>query len=325
MRRLLKRAAQLALGLVALVALVLAGFLVRSLLVESESRTDPKRSGAFIRTPSGETRYQERGGAKGRPLVFIGGTMAPSDTFLPLMDELCDARLRCVAIDLPPSGYSERPSDGNYSRERQAARIADFVRGRGLRNVVLVGHSFGAGPTVEAAMRNPDDIRTFVLLAGALALGSGPPSIAVRSALAVGPLRTSLAAATLVNPWAIRLSLRSFIENDEPVIDEVVYRLVPQTRVEGTAAAAGRWAQTALFGDARESLSADPQSYRQYSRPVLLIWGDKDTATPLAQAEELAGLLPAATLRVIPGVGHFPHIEAQSQVVVALRSFLLAN
>jgi pimeloyl-ACP methyl ester carboxylesterase len=324
-RRLLKRAAQLVVGLAALVALVLAGFRVRSLLVESESRTDPKRSGKFVRTPSGEIRFQELG-ITGRPIVFIGGTMAPSDTFLPLMRELCDPRLfRCVAIDLPPSGYSERPSDGNYGRERQAARIADFVRARGLRNVVLVGHSFGAGPTVEAAIRNPDDIRTFVLLAGALALGSGPPSIPVRSALAVGPLRTSLAAATLVSPWALRFSLRSFIENDEQVNDELVERFVRQTRVKGTADAAGRWAQTALFGDARGSLSADRESYRQHSRPVLLIWGDKDTATPLAQAEELASLLPAATLKVVQGVGHFPHIEAQSEVVTALRPFLLAH
>jgi pimeloyl-ACP methyl ester carboxylesterase len=322
-RRVLLRAVQLVLGLVALVVLILAGFRIRTLFQESESRTEPKRSGTFVRTASGETRYQERGGRKGRPIVFIGGTMAPSDTFLPLIDELCDARLRCLAIDLPPSGYSERPSDGNYSRERQAARIADFVRALRLEQAVLVGHSFGAGPTVEAAMRHPDDIRTFALIAGALALGSGPPSIPVRSALAVPPLRTSLAATTLVSPWALRFSLRSFIENDEQVTDEVVDRFVQQTRVEGTAEAAGRWAQTALFGDARGSRSADRASYREYSRPVLLIWGDKDTATPLAQAEELADLLPAATLKVVPQVGHFPHIEAQNQVVAALRPFLL--
>jgi pimeloyl-ACP methyl ester carboxylesterase len=195
----------------------------------------------------------------------------------------------------------------------------------GLEKVILVGHSFGAGPTVEAAMRNPHEVRTFVLLAGALALGSAPPSFPVRSALALGPLRTSLAAATLVSPWALRFSLRSFIENDGQVSDELVHRFVQQTRVKGTAAAAGRWAQTALFGDARGSLSAGRESYRRYSRPVLLIWGDKDTATPLAQAEELKGLLPAAMLKVVSQVGHFPHIEAQNQVVTALRPFLLTK
>jgi pimeloyl-ACP methyl ester carboxylesterase len=324
LRRALRRTAQAGLGLALLLALALTGFRISAALRETERRRpSPERPGAFVATPEGELRYLERGGAQGRPVVFIGGTMATSDTFVPLMDALCDERLRCVALDLPPFGYSERPPDGGYGRQRQAARIVALVRALGLRDVVLVGHSFGAGPTVETAMRYPDDVRTFALMAGALGLDAGPPSRAVRALFAVPPLRTALSSATFANPWAVRASLRSFIENDALVTDEVAQRFTNPARVQGTAAAVGEWARSAFFSDESASRSGQRASYRRYERPVLLVWGDKDTATPVGQAEVLKALLPRSRLDVIPSVGHFPHVEAQPRVVEVLRPFLL--
>jgi pimeloyl-ACP methyl ester carboxylesterase len=322
-RRLIRRVGQAVLGLMALVLLVLAGFRAAAWRRETEQRRVPERTGAFARTAEGEVRYQERGAPGGRPVLFIGGTMATADTFLPLMDALCDQRLRCVAMDLPPFGYSERAGDGAYRRERQAARIAALVRALGLRDVVLVGHSFGAGPAVETAMRYPEEVRAFALLAGALGLEAPPPSAPVRAAFALRPLRTALSSATFTNPWAVRASLRSFVVDDARVTDEVAARFSAQTRREGTAAAVGEWARSAFFSDESGSLSGQRSSYRRYDRPVLLVWGDQDRATPLAQAEALQALLPRGRLAVIPAVGHFPHLEAQAAVVAALRPFLL--
>jgi pimeloyl-ACP methyl ester carboxylesterase len=323
-RRLVRLGAVAAVTLLFLAALVLSVFRARAFLRETEERHAPPRSGRFVATPMGEVRCQERGAPEGRPVVFVGGTMASSDTFLPLLDALCDARLRCLAIDLPPFGYSEPPPDGDYSRARQAARIDAFLRELRLRDTLLVGHSFGGGPVVETAMRYPDDVRTFALLAGALGLRAEPPSGIVRAALSVAPLRTSLAAAT-VNPWAVRQSLRHFIADDAIVTDELVERYAAPGRLRGTARASGRWAQTALFGDESASLSGQRGSYRRYRPSVLLVWGDRDVATPLAQAEDLKTLLPNARLDVLRGVGHFPHVEARAAVVEALRPFLLAE
>ena len=43
--------------------------------------------------------------------------------------------------------------------------------------------------------------------------------------------------------------------------------------------------------------------------PALVIWGDLDTTTPLAQGRRLAEVIPGAELAVMPGVGHMPQIE----------------
>jgi pimeloyl-ACP methyl ester carboxylesterase len=43
--------------------------------------------------------------------------------------------------------------------------------------------------------------------------------------------------------------------------------------------------------------------------PTALIWGDKDTVTPVQQANDLRTLVPHARLTLLPGVGHIPQIE----------------
>ena len=43
--------------------------------------------------------------------------------------------------------------------------------------------------------------------------------------------------------------------------------------------------------------------------PTLLVWGDRDTATPLADAKTMEKAIPNAGLAVIPGTGHFSFVE----------------
>ena len=57
--------------------------------------------------------------------------------------------------------------------------------------------------------------------------------------------------------------------------------------------------------------------------PVLLFWGEKDTATPLADAQMMKRLIPSETrLVVIPGAGHFAaFIEGKKQFADEMRAF----
>lgn len=46
------------------------------------------------------------------------------------------------------------------------------------------------------------------------------------------------------------------------------------------------------------------------SGSVQLLWGENDTEVPLSVAEAAQALLDDASLEVLPGVGHFAHLEA---------------
>lgn len=57
--------------------------------------------------------------------------------------------------------------------------------------------------------------------------------------------------------------------------------------------------------------------------PVLLVWGEKDTATPLWMGREMERLIKGSGLAVINGGSHFPFVENPSQFSAVMASYLL--
>jgi pimeloyl-ACP methyl ester carboxylesterase len=55
---------------------------------------------------------------------------------------------------------------------------------------------------------------------------------------------------------------------------------------------------------------------------ALVVWGDKDQILPADAARTYAERIPGARLKVIPGVGHRPEVEARDAFVAELSSFL---
>ena len=58
------------------------------------------------------------------------------------------------------------------------------------------------------------------------------------------------------------------------------------------------------------------------SAPVMLFWGDKDTATPISDAHRMAKLIPDAGLVVAEGAGHFAFLEQPELWHATLMNFL---
>src|SRR3989338_7696853 len=56
--------------------------------------------------------------------------------------------------------------------------------------------------------------------------------------------------------------------------------------------------------------------------PALLIWGEKDTATPLLNGKRLEELIPDSTLEVLEGAGHFVHQEKTDSVAALIQAFI---
>jgi pimeloyl-ACP methyl ester carboxylesterase len=56
--------------------------------------------------------------------------------------------------------------------------------------------------------------------------------------------------------------------------------------------------------------------------PTLIIWGDKDSVTPLWQGEKLNKIIPNSSLSVLKGLGHIPQIEDPVQFNNSLIPFL---
>lgn len=280
---------------------------------ETESARDTAPAGGrFVHAADVDVYIQEAGPDAGPVVLFVHGSGAWSGVWGDSMSTLAAAGFRAVAIDLPPFGYSQRPASTRYRIADQARRIVGVLDALGVDQATLVGHSFGGGPTAEAAMLAPNRVRKLVLVDAALSISDAPtpapPALPVRAVLAFSPLRNALVAAFLTNPRFTRRLLQGFIANPRAASDRWVEIYQRPLGVQGSTQAVSAWLPE-LVAPAQKSASESPAAYAKLTMPVELIWGDMDTITPLSQAQHLASLLPTVPLTMLDGIGHIPQIE----------------
>jgi len=280
--------------------------------------------GAYASVAGIDIHYQTWGPAGGPPILLIHGTMAWSGTWFDIGERLAACGFRVIAPDMPPFGYSTRPANGDYSRQAQARLITGFADTIGLEKIVLVGHSFACGATIEAAFSNPDRIQGLVMLDAALSLDNPSGNTWMSRLFAAPVLGEALTASTFTNPILIPRGLRDFMADDRQVTDARAALYQKPLAVTGTSAAVADWLSTALLADERASRAANLDNYRTFHQPVVLIWGRQDTVTPLAQGEHLRALLPRSSLLVLDGVNHIPQVEDPDATAAAIAEFASA-
>ena len=294
-------------AIVALFLFVLVLLLIlRGLADWREAGATPPQGVSTFATPAGAVAARVTGPADGPPIVLVHGTAAWSGFWQEVADHLASRGWRVVAIDLPPFGWSERDPQSRYDRIAQAERLA-AVLGALEKPATVVGHSFGAGPAMELALRHPDQLRGLVLVDAALGELDPAAESGVAKAMRMTPIAELVTAASVTNPNALAPLLRSMIARKEQAHRWVPVLRTPMMR-EGTTSAYAAWLPN-LFARQDGALSRRTAELRKTKVPVALIWGDADTVTPLEQGKRIAELTRARSLQVLPGVGHIPHIE----------------
>jgi len=304
--------------LAALIVLLLViwtgGSVVAAIVRERGPQPLPPAEGRLIPTGDGAIFVQIRGPAQGQPVLLIHGSAAWSGFWTDMAVRLAQNGFRVVAVDLPPFGFSDRSAQGAYSRADQARRLGTLLRNLNLQNTIIVGHSFGAGATVEVVMREPSLFKGMILVDGALALPADGQDYAdepalLRWALGQPSITEIIVASVVTNPLLLKTLLGSLLYNKEAATDAQTKILERPFARNGTTKAYAQWLPALLLAD-REAASANPANYASIRVPTFIIWGDRDTVTPLAQGEQLKRLIRGSELTVLENVGHIPHIEA---------------
>ena len=165
--------------LILLLAVILF-FTLQANLRETKTRQEAAPStGRFVQAGDVELFIQEMGPEDGQVILFIHGTAAWSGLWRETMTPLAEAGYRCIAIDIPPFGFSERPAVPSYGNEEQARRIVALMDTLEIERTILLGHSFGGGATVETALMIPDRVEALIFLdVGGLNLNLSAPTSA---------------------------------------------------------------------------------------------------------------------------------------------------
>jgi pimeloyl-ACP methyl ester carboxylesterase len=308
-------------GAAALLIFIVVMFgLMRLLAAIREQQVATPPTTVHYPTIYGSVAAQSAGPASGPPVMIIHGTAAWSGFWKDVTAHLASRGWHVIAVDLPPFGWSQHDTEKRYDRTTQAERLSAVLALAQAKQAVVIGHSFGAGPATEFALRHPEQVRGLVLVDAAL--GELDPKGEGQAVRLFGfrPVSEAATSATITNPYAIEGLLSSMLARKD-----VAKRWVPVLREpmrrQGTTAAYAEWLPSLLTRD-DGSLSRKSANLAAMRMPVALIWGGADTVTPLAQGKRLAALTRARSLIVLPGVGHIPHIEDPEHFQTALDSAL---
>jgi pimeloyl-ACP methyl ester carboxylesterase len=306
---------RLVLATVLLVVLLLAT--LRGLAWAREDGAAIPTTSTLVPTSLGRAAVSLSGPEDGPAILLIHGSAAWSGFWRDISQHLAGRGWRVVAVDLPPFGYSDHDRGSRYDRNAQARRLSDVIARVADGKAVVVGHSFGAGPATELALRHSDQVRRLVLVDAALGAFEPPPGkSAIERSTRVQPLGEALTSATITNPYATGALLRSFIARKETAAPWLETIQQPMTRA-GTTSAYAAWLPT-LFQRDDGAWSRSRARLRAIRVPVSIIWGDADTVTPPWQGREIAQLTKAQHFRLLKQVGHIPHIEAPRDILAAL-------
>jgi len=272
---------------------------------------------------------QEMGPQDGQSILFIHGTAAWSGLWRETMTPLAEAGFHCIAVDIPPFGFSERPATPSYAygNADQAKRIIALMDELGIQRTILFGHSFGGGATMETALMIPDRIDALILLdIGGLNLNLKPAPKAngpTPSELFLGmpAVRNPILAATATNPLFTKTLISSMVLDAADATEEKISILQEPLVLKDATNTLGDWLNYVL--NVQElSLTSDPANYQTLTMPALIIWGDSDTVIPLKEGEYLKSILPNAELVVMNGVNHIPHLEDLNTLTRLVLTFL---
>jgi pimeloyl-ACP methyl ester carboxylesterase len=225
-------------------------------------------------------------------------------------------QLHASAADRPGYGASRHPA-GGFTANAQA--VLDDLDSRGVRNAVLVGHSWGGGVALRAASLAPDRVQAVVLLAG-VGPGCATSLDWLLAAPGIGALSSLLAFRW--TPWIARARLAWLRRrHGRPLYPGESASL----QVWGEAAEGGwpLWRtflieQRALLRELGE-LEASAESIRV---PVLLIADPADRVVPVKTSHRLADMLPDSRLILVEGAGHHLPRRAPRAVADAMAAFL---
>ncbi len=288
-------------------------------------------SGHFISVDGTELFYQEAGPSSGKTVLLLHGTGAWSEIWKGTMNVLAEKGFHAIAVDIPPFGFSGKPSGSDqYSADKQAARIIKMLDALHLEHIILLGHSVGARPTLEIALADPKRIDSIILVDPALGFASDTinthfeqnnPSLIMKGFFGFRFLRNSGMAAFGTNPSSTKKLFESFVWKKESVSDEKVTMLQQPLSIKGITKGYGDWMDY-LLCSRQNSLISNFENYKKIKVPVLLVWGEKDEITPLWQGRALLNYFPKSSLCVLKNSGHIPYVEEPGEFYKVITTFL---
>jgi pimeloyl-ACP methyl ester carboxylesterase len=232
-------------------------------------------------------------------LLWLHGLYGPGPD-MPVIERLAQ-RYRVLIPTFPGFGNSDRP-DHCDSADDLAHLSLGLLEREDVRDVTVVGCSFGGWIAAEAVVWRPERIGRLVLV-DALGIRVG------------GPTDRDIADLFVVGFEERRALLFHEPENGGPLPPQMTdEELIPRLRSEEASVVYG-W----------EPYMCNPRLRRRLesvSTPACVIWGAEDRLVSTNYGQAFAEALPNSCFEVLPDAGHNAHIEQPDAFLEVVDRFI---
>ena len=286
----------------ALIAIILGALAIVGLVSEPVTPDIPDAyQGQHLKVSGIDLRVQQLG--KGQDVMLIHGlpgSIESWETVTPILAE----RYRVTVYDRPGHGFSEYQQDlanleGNL---RIASALIDTLD---LKNVIVVGHSYGGSMVTAMAARPEENIKGYVSIAGLVEPGRrSSPVYDFVTIPAIGTGFARIGNQTIGHYMMKQGLIRAFDPN--PLPENFMER-----RDDFWLLLKSTLATAHEVSDMRADVAA--LSYQELAMPFYLLHGRQDASVPVENALAVKESNPEARLNIFDNTGHmlqFIHPEA---------------
>jgi 4,5:9,10-diseco-3-hydroxy-5,9,17-trioxoandrosta-1(10),2-diene-4-oate hydrolase len=256
----------------------------------------PVPEGRYVSLPNGvRMHYLEQG--RGPVLVFLNGSgngACGYSNFKGNYPVLAEAGYRCIVLDLPGYGYSDKPTDVEYHLDFFVACVKGALDAIGVERATLVGNSLGGAIALGFALAHPQSVERLVLMAPG-GTNDLPDYLAMPGMQAMFALYGS--GKPVTEPEMKAFFHKAFVVNPDVVSDQLVHERAELMKLQNPQVIKTMKVpnMTARFGE--------------ITAPTLALWGLNENMMPDSGILRLAKGLPNCRMVLVPRCGHWVMIE----------------
>ncbi len=229
-------------------------------------------------------------GGEGKTVLILHGWGGSSDSWKEVI-EILENKFKVVCPDLPGFGKTDFPKFA-WELKDYVKWLSQFVEKLNLNKFYLLGHSFGARIAVKFAVLFPQKIEKLILVDAA----GIKPQINLKT-------KFVFLLAKMGNAIFSRKPFHKFQDS----VSSIFYKIF---RIKDYARAKGVMKETMkkiLAEDLLPELS-------KIELETLIVWGKEDRILPLKYAFLFQKEIKNSKLKVLPKIGHSPHLECPEKL-----------
>lgn len=247
-------------------------------------------------------------GGRGESVLLLHGIFAEKDHWADFARNLTD-HYHVVAPDLPGYGESGRHAGQSYDYATQTERLKQFMDSLGIARAHIAGNSLGGTIAALFAIRYPERVASLTFI-------GAPHGIRSETASEMDKL-IDLGQAPLVarNAGEFEAMLR-LVFADPPFMPYPILQAAEKDAI------ANAGSNRRIWDEQLKDRYLLQQNISKVVIPSLALWGSNDRVFDVSGAQTLKVLLPDAEIRILPGLGHLPMMEAPKETARLYMDFL---